>query len=175
MAFEFAFKSTHQDLLDSYEAYRTARTGVRAWVRGVIILFGFAWLLAVVVVLTSGKPLDTWQSFAWVGVGVLIVFQFLVKPELAKRRILRSNPPAQEVGLTFTDAGIGVLVVGVISYQRSWSEIAEFINASKGIVMTFSDGSAYWIPLRVFKNPQERAALVNFVQERMPTHDRRAA
>jgi YcxB-like protein len=175
MTFDFTFTSTHQDLFDSYDAYRTARTGMRAWARGALISLAFLWLLATLLVLTAG-PLDNgWQPVAWLLIPALILFFFLVKPQLAKRHIRSSNPPSQEVGVTFTDSGIGIRVAGVISYQRSWSEVAQIVHAPKGTLITFTDASAHWLPDRIFKDSRERAALAEFIEARRPTKDDRAA
>lgn len=176
MALAFSFTSTHQDLLDSYEAYHTARTGIGPLVRVIVVAFGFLWLLGLLFVLASDVQVDTWwQPIAWLGIGLLIPFHFLVRPQLAKRRIRKSNPPTQELGLTFEDSGIDVHVVGVGRYQRSWGEIAGVINAPKGIVLMFTDGSAHWIPDRVFKGPAERNGLADFIANRIPSKDDRAA
>ena len=125
MAFTFTFTSTHQDLLDSYEAYRTTRAGTH----------------------TS-------------------IYQLLIEPLLDKSRILLSNPPSQEVRLTLADSGMDILVVGVLSYQRAWHEVAHVISAPKGIGMIFTDRSAHWLPNRVFKDPGERAAVEDFIRVR---------
>lgn len=172
MAFAFRFTSTHQDLLDSYEAHRTARTGMRGWVRGALVSLASLWLISAILVLTAGMSVDSWwQPVVWLGIPAFILFHFLVKPQLAKRHIRRSNSPSQEVSLTFTDAGVDVLAVGVISYHRSWSEIAQVINAPKGVLMTFTDGSAHWVPSRVFTDAQERVALAAFIEAHMPRDD----
>ena len=169
MVFAYAFTSSHQDLLDSYESYRTARTGMRGWIRVALISFAFLWLFGAILVLSADMSVESWwQPVVWLGIPAFILFQFLVKPRLAKRHILKSNPPDQEVGLTFTDSGLDVLVAGVLRYHRSWSEFAQVINAPKGIVMIFTDASAHWVPNRVFKDPPERAALVEYVMARIP-------
>lgn len=134
MTFDFTFTSTHQDLLDSYDAYRTARTGMRPWVQGALMTFAILWLIAALAVVTAGVD-SLWQAAAWLGIPALILYFLLLEPRLAKRRIRRSNPSTQELGSTFTDAGVNIRVVGVISYQRSWSEVAQVIHARKGIVI----------------------------------------
>ena len=174
MTFDFTFTSTHQDLLDSYDAYRTARTGMRPWVRGALITFAILWLLAALAVVTAGVD-SWWQAVAWLGIPTLVLYFLLLKPRLAKQHIRRSNPPTQEVGISFTDAGVDIRVVGAISYQRSWNEVAQVIHASKGIVIIFTDAAANWLPNRIFKDSQERAALAEFIEARLPRKDDRAA
>jgi len=176
MTFAYTFTSTHQDLIDSYEAYRAARTRIRGWFRATLIAFAFLWLLGAVMALAAGSDVEAWwEPVVWLGIPLGILYYFLVKPRVAKRHILRSNPPVQEVGLTFTDSGLDVLVAGVLRYQRSWSEFAQVIDAAKGIVMIFTDGSAHWVPNRIFKDSQERVALAEYVMARIPGADDRAA
>lgn len=175
MTFAYTFTSTHRDLIDSYEAYHTARTRMRGWLRGIFISFAFLWLLAAVMVLAAGSSVETWwEPVVWLGIPLVILYLFLVKPYVAKHHILRSNPPVQDVGLTFTDSGLDVLVAGVLRYQRSWSDFAQVITAPKGIVMIFTDGSAHWLPNRVFKDPQERVALAEYIMTSRGLNDRAA-
>jgi hypothetical protein len=175
MSFAFRFTSTHRDLLDAYDAHHTAYTGMRSWARGALITIGALLFLAGLVVIITGSSVEHWwQPVAWLGIGALIVFLFLVRPSARKRRIRRTTPPAQDVELRFGETGADVAVAGIAQYQRPWSEFLGVISGQKGVAIVFADGSVHWIPNRAFADSSQRTAFCTFLREHVRTPDRAA-
>jgi hypothetical protein len=164
MTFAFHFTSTHRDLLVGFEADQTARTGMRAWARMGVVGLGMMWFAgAVVVAATRIRPERAWQPIAWLLAGSFLLWKFLVKPWLAKRRLRAANKSSQEVHVQITDAGFDILVSGVGSFHRPWAELSRVVSAPKGMAFGFTDGSGHWLPSRVFTDPGQRADLSAFV------------
>jgi hypothetical protein len=164
MSFTFRFTSTHDDLLDGFDAYRTARTGMRHWARMLVVALGFLALAGFVMVLVTGqRPHKTWQPFVWLVLGLFLLWHFLVKPSIMKRRLRSTTASSQEVSVSFTDSGLDILVSGMGHFHRSWDELSQVIQQPKGIAMAFDDGTAHWLPNRVFENTQQQAAFNAFL------------
>jgi hypothetical protein len=168
MSFAFSFTSTHKDLVEGFSAFRTAGTGMRPWARGCFIGLGVMWLLGGLVALVEGTPVrQWWQPGLSLSLGLIVLFSFVAKPLRSVQRIRQHNPAAQRVDLTYSDAGIDGLVVGVGQFHRSWSDVVAVVDGAKGIGLTFADRSGHWLPNRVFKDPGERAALLTYLRGRL--------
>ena len=53
-------------------------------------------------------------------------------------------------------------------FKRSWDEVLTVVPATRGIIMTFSDGMAHWLPNRIFSTGGERATFVSYVRSKVP-------
>lgn len=172
MSFSFRFTSTHEDLLDAYAAQQRERSGMRPWVRACVIGLGFMWLAGVVAfapkAIREGKAV---LPVIWLLLGGMIVWKFLVQPILKRRRIRTTTPPAQPLVLDFTDSGLHIEAEGVGVFDRAWAEFVIIEPAEKGVAMAFTDGMVHWLPNRIFRTPDERQALIDYVISRLPKED----
>src|SRR5206468_5845400 len=140
MDYTFGVTSTHEDLLEGWEAYRAERNRMRRWARGALVALAFMWLGgAAGVLVTRVKPLDWWQPAIWLFLGLFLSWHFLVKPMLTKRRLLATNAPSQQVRIEMTESGIVVSLAGAGTYRRDWSELNRVIVGSKGLGLGFTD------------------------------------
>lgn len=85
-----------------------------------------------------------------------------------RRRILAETPPTQPLSLEFSDAGIDIDAQGVGRFHRDWREAARVFDFSGGVLMTFDDDAAHWLPARVFRSPAERRAFVDYARVMIP-------
>ena len=166
MIYSYRFTSTHQDLLDSFNASRTAELGMRRFARVGVAGLGLMWLAGAL--LSPFFPMRpqhaVWLPILWLGLGGSLTWKFVVQPWLVARDIRRFNPSEQNVAVTFGDAGLTVDVQALGVYRRSWEEVIGMLPASKGIGFGFSDGTTHWLPNRVFATEAEREALVEYVR-----------
>jgi hypothetical protein len=164
MPYTFTFTSTQRDLLDAFEAYRRQRTGMRPWARGLFAILGLMWLAGAVAVLVTGLRTDAWwQGPAWLILGVMLSWSFLVRPFLVRRRIRASNSSSQHVLLMFNDARIEIELEGVGQHWRPWSELVIVVRATKGIGLGFHDGTFNWIPQRALDETGQRKSFEQFL------------
>jgi hypothetical protein len=164
MQYNFAFTSTQRDLLDAFEAYRRQRTGMRSWARGLFALLGLMWLAGAIAVLVTGlQPEAWWQAPAWLILGVMLSWSFLVRPFMVRRRIRASNSSSQNVSLMFNDARIEIELDGVGRHWRPWTELLLVVRATKGIGLGFHDGTFNWIPRRAFDGTDQRKSFEQFL------------
>jgi hypothetical protein len=164
--FSFSFTSTHRDLLDAFDAERTARTGMRSWARGALAALGLMWLLGFVWAVSGRQEVRSpWLPLIWLIFGATLTWKLIVQPLLTARTIRRETPPEQQVMLTFGDAGIDVTAAD--HFHRAWNELAVMHPAGKGIIFGFQDGMLHWLPNRAFANPTERDALIEYVAAKL--------
>lgn len=173
--FRFEFVSTHGDLLDGERAVRRERTGMRGWVRGLVILMGLAWLggFAAVVTLEHGTKLGV-APVAWLLLGSFVVWTFVVRPLRARRAIERDNVAAQPLVLHFTPRFVEVEAAGVGKLRRRWARVEASCSTRKGIVFVFDD-TLSWLPARVFASETERARFEAKVATRLAQERLRVA
>lgn len=164
MNYQFDFTSTHQDLLDAYDAERTDRSGMRGWARGLVIALGVMWLsgFAGFIVFTP-KTESIWQPLIWLVLGCFIMWQFVLQPALTRRSIRMRNAAQQPVSVAFSPEGIKACVTGQGEFERSWQELGGLVPSEKGVLLYFSDGMRHWLPTRVFHGRIEREQFITFV------------
>jgi hypothetical protein len=160
-AFRYEFTSTVEDLLAAEEAERSAV--IPGPLRQVIVILGAIWLVAGLVALVRQQ---NWQSLIWVGLGIAVVYVFVVRPRIVRDRIKTNNPEQRGVILDFADDCMRLGVSGVGQFTREWDELSGVADAEKGILFYFSDGVKSWLPNRVFASEAEREAFLKFVKGR---------
>ena len=175
MTFLYRFTSTHRDLLDALDAYRTWTLGMRRFARIAIAGLALMWLAGgIAAPFLSAPPLQPrWLPILWLMLGASTTWKFVLEPMRLARDIRNSTPPAQEVLLTFRDSGIGAEVHGVGAFERTWDEVVGIFAARKGIAFGFVDGVNHWLPNRVFTDATERAQFIEYVQSKITRDDGR--
>ncbi len=165
LSYRFDFVSTHRDLLDAHEALRRERTGMRPWVRGLVIGVGLLWLAGFFLALGSdptGHP-----YWVWLALGGAVLWFFVVRPVRQRRAIRRENVPAQPLSVAFTALGIEVEVAARGSWESFWRSTDLFLPKRAGIAMAFGGGPVLWLPARVFGGERQRERFVSDVERRI--------
>lgn len=160
----FSFLSTHGDLLRAHRAVRGDSTGMRGWVRGLVILMGLAWTGGFAATLGDGATPARW---VWLVLGTAVLWFAVVSPFRARRAIVAGNAPEQTVALRFTSRRIESLTEGVGAGHWWWRDVFQFLPTEGGLAFTFTDGSVCWLPARVFPSDAAREHFVAEVEERL--------
>lgn len=155
--FRFEFVSTHRDLLDGERALRREHSGMRGWVRALIVLVGLAWLAGFGLVALESSRGERFEPVAlvWLALGSLVLWFFVARPALRRRTIRRNNVAAQPLALHFGPRAIVCDVAEVGVFRRRWLDLQGVVSAPKGIVLSFADG-LHWLPQRAFTSAAER-------------------
>jgi hypothetical protein len=151
MSLSFHFTGTGEDLLAAHAALVQSRTKLRPWSRGCLVGLGFMWLLGGVTF--AGQAVregHVWESIGSNVLGSFVVWNFLLQPILARRRLRNSAQQARRVALDFTDSGVHVQAEGIESFDGVWADVKTFEPAAEGILFSFTDGLMHWLPNRVF-------------------------
>lgn len=165
----FRFIKTRQDLLDAYDAKRAGRSALRPIYRwGAVGLFSM-WLAAA---LPAGLRLLREGSFvqplAWLLTASAVLYKFSVESHLKRRRIRQAAPPEQPLLLEFGGSGVHIESGSSDISDRTWDEIAAIQAADKGVLIALTDGTAHWLPNRMFHDMAERQAFVGYVANMIP-------
>jgi hypothetical protein len=154
--FRFEFVSTHGDLMNAFRALRREQTGMRGWVRGLVILMGALWLGSFAAIVTFAPRARAGVApIAWLLFGSFVVWLFVVRPMRRRRAIRRNHVAAQPLALHFAPRFVECDVAGVGKFRRRWLDLQALVSAPKGVVLVFRDG-LHWLPRRVFANAAER-------------------
>jgi hypothetical protein len=168
LPYRIAFTSTREDLVQAFEAERTAVSGMRRWVRWLIVAMGCAWLLGAAAFFTGHlKDRQWWLPFIWLALGGGILWSNIVRPFMKRRHIRNTATAAQELELEFKEEGIHIEAPGVGTFDRTWEELDGARNCDEGLLVYFTDSTVDWLPRRVFPNDAVKTALHAFLLEHM--------
>lgn len=106
-------------------------------------------------------------SFLWVVLGLAIIWVFLAKPRMDKKKS-RGNQRAGSdptVTLTFSDSNIKIHS-NQHEIKRDWQELIEYKKTKKGVHLYFIDGTASWLPADVFYEKDEMRDLMELLQKK---------
>lgn len=168
LPYRIAFTSTVDDLIQAFEADRTAMSRMSRWVRWLIVGMGCLWLLGAAAFYTGHlKNREWWLPIIWLFLGVSILWYNAVKPFLQRRHIRNSNAASQDLKLEFKQDGIHIEAPGTGEFDRTWNELDGATNCDEGILVYYTDGTVAWLPRRVFPNDDVKTALHAFLVDRM--------
>lgn len=109
-------------------------------------------------------------SILWLILGSAIVWVFLAKPEMDKRKSA-AEPKTEEnpeVSLIFSRNNI-VTRSRHHELKRDWSELIEYKKTKKGIHIYFVDGTETWLPVSAFYDQDEIRELMELLQKKTIT------
>ena len=168
LPYRIKFTSTREDLVQAFETERRAVSGMRRWVRWLIVAMGCAWLLGAVAFFTGYlKDRQWWLPFIWLALGVSILWSNVARPFMKRQHIRKTATASQELELEFKDDGIHIEAPGVGVFDRTWEELDGARNCDEGLLVYFTDGTVDWLPRRVFPNDAVKAALHAFLLEQI--------
>jgi hypothetical protein len=165
----FAFTSTKDDLIDMHQAMLTITSGARPVFRLFLIGLGLLWTIGPIFFLVFGGATFKFEVKGLVSVifGSLTLWKFLILPYWQKREIIKESSDQQPVVLNFTDDGIRIEAEGVGNLTRTFGEVSSVTPCNKGLALVFSDGTANWIPSRMFVNSDDIESFTNQLNTRI--------
>jgi hypothetical protein len=94
---------------------------------------------------------NTLVSIVCIIFGLLIIWTFIARPEMQKRKAALSPATTKnpEVSMIFGKHNI-VMRSANNELRKDWSELAEYRKTKKGMHFTFSDGTEAYLPLDAF-------------------------
>ena len=159
--YRYQFTSTIDDLLEAEEADMTTST-VRRWMRWVVAIIGL--FIIIHGLLYCGSRGHCWRALPPVIGGSLLLYYIFVRSCVRRRRIRKENAPSLELTLEFRDDCLQIDASGLGTFRREWSELLDFRNATRGILLYFDDGIVNWLPNRVFEDRTGKEAFVDFLR-----------
>jgi len=153
-----------KELLGIHKEGPPKKTTLAPAKRFIISTIGIFCLMLGLTGLLGGEP--NMFSFLWIILGGAIIWVFLAKPEMDKRKSARNpgtgkNP---EVSLAFTGNGI-VIRRPDSELTRDWPELIEYRKIKRGIHLYFADGIQMWLPITVFYG-DEMKILMELIQRK---------
>ncbi|MBG9388336.1 YcxB family protein [Caenimonas aquaedulcis] len=167
MTYRFSFVSTHRDLIDAYDAERSARAGRHPRSRGLMWFVGVLWFGGFFFLGPGAFRDAPLISFAWLALGVFVTWKMGLKPLIERQRITKASKPQQQLDISFTDEGMATVTPEGGSYARAWAELEAVEAARLGVLLGFSDGVRNWVPNRAFAGDEEKQAFVAYLRGRM--------
>ncbi len=164
--YQMHFIETPKDVLDAYDALRTAGTGMRAWARFLMAVYGLVFVAGTVLAFIAPTEVHWWQVAVWVAIGTFISWRFIVRPTIIRHRLRRS--PVQSVSVEVSDAGIVARVGDGDPAQRYWGELSCVLGNSRGLAIGLRDNTICWLPQRAFASPSSRCELELFIKSKLP-------
>ena len=161
---QFSFISTAADLLDAFDAYTQHRTGMRPWIRYLVVALGLFWLLSFALVLIYGLgSARWWHPVIWLFLGLAASWLFGLKPILVRRSIARQSAPEQKLDIQFSEDGATIYAHGTGEFQRTWADFLDVYVHKKGLLCYMSDEMKHWLPIRIFTSRKQMQKLADFI------------
>lgn len=117
--------------------------------RFIISTAGIFFLMIGLIGLTGGQ--NTLISVVCVVFAILIIWTFVARPEIQKRKAAPSSADAKdlEVSIAFSKNHI-VISSPHIELKKDWSELAQYKKTKKGVHINFTDNAEAYLPLTAF-------------------------
>jgi hypothetical protein len=131
----------------------------------------FRWALVVLAVLWTAGGAAALRSGADAGalpacLGAMVIHQYVLAPQLKRRRIVKDNVATEDVVLTFGKDAIEIEAVGAARRVVRWPDVAFYVEQRHGILFSFINSTATWLPQRAFAGAEDRAVLIVFLRMR---------
>jgi hypothetical protein len=156
----FTYLRTTTDLLEAFDAITQDRTGMRPWIRYMVVGMGIMWLTGVLLILTHGlgdtPPL---QPILWLIFGSGVTWLFGIRPILRRRTIGRQPDEQKVIDVEYSEEGLNAIVEGV-AVKRDWHAFSGFYVHKKGFLCYMKDGIYHWLTERVFTSREQKAELI---------------
>jgi len=110
-------------------------------------------------------------SFLWLILGLAIVWVFLAKPEMDRKRAVADQDTKKDPEVTVVVNPARIVVHSFRSETvREWTEFVEYRKMKKGIHLQFLDGTTIWLPEETFYDKDEMKELVQLLQKKVSGH-----
>lgn len=163
--YKYRFTSTVQDLLDAEEADATERSGLRKILRwAVAVICATGVVAAIEAFISLGYRIE---QLIWLVLGSYGVYYFVLSGYVRRHRIRKRNAPSMDISVEFQEDCIEIAVSDYGTYKRDWCELLSYVNAAKGVLLHFRDGTVNWLPNRVFRDMEEKRELIEFIRTRI--------
>jgi hypothetical protein len=154
----YRFQGTSTDLLDADAVSRSVASPRPP----------FRWALVVLAVLWTAGGAAALRSGAGAGarpacLGAMVIYQYVLAPQLKRRRIVKDNAATEDVALTFGKDALEIEAVGAARRVVRWSDVAFYVERRHGILFSFINRTATWLPQRAFAGAEDLAALIVFL------------
>jgi len=108
-------------------------------------------------------------SFLWIVLGGAIIWVFLAKPEMDKKKAGTAPDTKKDPEVTLVvNAGRIVTRSPHNETARDWTEFAEYKKTKKGVRLSFLDGTNIWLPENTFYDREEMRELLELLQKKVP-------
>jgi hypothetical protein len=107
-------------------------------------------------------------SFLWIILGGAIIWVFLAKPEMDKRKAGAAPDTKKDPEVTLVvNPGRIVMRSPHNETTKEWTEFVEYKRTKKGIRLSFHDGTNIWLPENTFYDREEMRELLELLQKKV--------
>ncbi len=108
-------------------------------------------------------------SVLWIIFGTVIIWVFLAKPEMDKRKAGGASDTKKEPEVTLVvNSNRIVIRLPGSETAREWTEFLQYKKTKKGIHLHFLDGTTIWLPEEAFYDKDEMKELLRLLQKKVP-------
>jgi hypothetical protein len=131
------------------KAAKPAKTELNPVKRFLVATAGIFFLMVGLIGFSSST--NTLVSIVCVFFGLLIIWTFIVRPEMQKKKAALSPSTTKnpEISMIFGKQDI-IMRSACNELRKDWSELAEYRKTKKGMHFNFSDGIETYLPLDAF-------------------------
>jgi hypothetical protein len=157
----YRFQGTSTDLLDADTVSRSVASP-RPFLRWALVVLAVLWMAGGTAALMSGAGAGALPA----GLGAMVIYQYVLAPQMKRRRIVKDNAATEDVVMTFDENTIEIEAVGAGRRVMRWSDVAFYAERRHGILLSFINRTATWLPQRAFAGAEDRTALIAFLRLR---------
>jgi len=107
-------------------------------------------------------------SFLWIVLGAAIIWVFLVKPEMDRKKAGTISDTKKDPEVTLVvNAGRIIMRSPRNETALEWTEFVEYKKTKKGIRLSFVDGTNIWLPENAFYDKDEMKELLQLLQKKV--------
>lgn len=111
-------------------------------------------------------------SILWILLGAAIIWVFLAKPEMDKRKAGATSDTKKDPEVTLIiNPGRIMMRSPQNETVREWTEFFEYKKTKKGVRLSFLDGTSIWLPEEAFYDKDEMKELIQMLQKKIITND----
>ncbi|OPY02838.1 MAG: hypothetical protein A4E60_00738 [Syntrophorhabdus sp. PtaB.Bin047] len=107
-------------------------------------------------------------SFLWIVLGAAIIWVFLVKPEMDRKKAGTISDTKKDPEVTLVvNPGRIIMRSPHNETALEWTEFVEYKKTKKGIRLSFVDGTNIWLPENAFYDKDEMKELLQLLQKKV--------
>jgi len=136
--------------------------------RGFFILMGFMW--ASLPIININEIGSIWQLVIPELLGLYVLYYFVAKPFLIRRKIKEDLLALEEIDMNIGDKGLQISTNGN-RVNKSWNELSSILNTPSGIIFYWIDETKNWLPIDTIGSVERYQDLAKFIINKLENNE----